>query len=117
MVIKNFFPNEDIKVNDTGDGVKRKINAYNDNLMCVEVYFDQGAIGKPHSHPHEQINYVVKGKFEIEINGVRKVCSVGDSTYIQPDVVHSCLCVEEGMMLNIFTPCREDFVNHQDNSD
>ena len=35
-----------------GEGVTRRILAYTDGLMCVENTFQEGAVGKPHSHPH-----------------------------------------------------------------
>ena len=44
-----------------GEGVTRRILAYTDGLMCVENTFQEGAVGKLHSHPHTQITYVVSG--------------------------------------------------------
>ena len=46
-----------------GEGVTRRILAYTDGLMCVENTFEEGAVGKLHSHPHTQITYVVSGSF------------------------------------------------------
>lgn len=59
----------------------------NDNLMCLKVYSDKDLVRMPHNHPHKQINYIMKGKFEIEIDGIRKAFGVGYSMYIQPDMV------------------------------
>jgi len=42
-----------------GNGQRRKIMAYNDQLMSVLVNFDDGAVGADHSHPHTQISYVL----------------------------------------------------------
>ena len=55
------------------DGVKRKILAYSDEMMCVENHFEKGAIGAMHHHPHTQITYVVSGEFEFTIDGEKKV--------------------------------------------
>ena len=93
-----------------GENVVRRILAYCDGLMCVENTFEEGAIGKLHSHPHTQITYVVSGKFEFEIGGVKKVVTAGDSMFKKDAVVHGCVCLEEGVLLDIFTPMREDFV-------
>ena len=35
-----------------GGGVERRILAYEDPLMAVEVSFEAGAEGAPHVHPH-----------------------------------------------------------------
>jgi quercetin dioxygenase-like cupin family protein len=34
----------------------------------------------------------------------------GDSTYKQPDIEHGAVCLEAGVLLDIFTPCRQDFL-------
>jgi len=100
----------DVKPEVGGEGVERKVLAYNDDVMCVENTFQKGAVGKLHSHPHTQITYVVKGEFEFEIDGEKKVVKAGDSMLKTDSVVHGCVCLEEGVLLDIFTPMREDFV-------
>ena len=106
----SFDINKDIELEDLGDGVKRKIMSHSKNVMLVEVYFEKGAIGKPHKHIHEQINYVQKGSFEITVDGITKIVKENDSMFIEPNVVHGCVALEEGVLLNIFTPRREDFL-------
>ena len=102
--------NDAIEAEACGKGVERKILAYSDELMCVENHFKEGAIGALHHHPHTQITYVVSGQFEFEIDGVKKVVNPGDSMLKRDSVVHGCVCLKEGVLLDIFTPMREDFV-------
>ena len=106
----SFDINNDIKFEDLGNGVRRKIMSHSENVMLVEVYFEKGAIGKPHKHVHEQINYVQKGSFEVTLNGVTKIVRENDSMYIEPNILHSCVALEEGVLLNVFTPRRNDFI-------
>ena len=84
--------------------------AYSDNMMSVEVYFDKGAVGALHSHPHEQITYVLSGEFEFTIGDKTKVVKAGDALYKQPNIIHGCTCLSEGVLLDNFTPMRKDFV-------
>lgn len=93
------------------EGIKRKILAYGNELMAVEVHFDKGAIGSVHSHPHTQLTYVLEGEFEFEINGIKKIVRKGDTLYKMANLVHGCRCTENGILLDIFTPYREDFIN------
>ena len=58
-------------------GVERKILATSGSLMTVEVTFQKGAIGAVHSHPHEQVSYIIKGSFEFEMDGQKAVISRG----------------------------------------
>ena len=105
-----FVKNEEIKLIDLGGGVSRKILAYDENLMSVEVRFVKGAVGSVHTHPHTQISYVIEGKFEAVIGDEKKIISVGDTYIVPPDVPHGVVCLEEGVLLDIFTPMRRDFV-------
>ncbi|MFN1531887.1 cupin domain-containing protein [Vibrio jasicida] len=105
-----FVFNKGIALEDLGDGIKRKVLAYSDNMMSVEVYFDKGAVGALHSHPHEQITYVLSGEFEFTIGDETKVVKAGDALYKQPNIIHGCTCLSEGVLLDNFTPMRKDFV-------
>jgi len=93
-----------------GENVTRRVLAYCDGLMCVENTFEKGAVGKLHSHPHTQITYVVSGVFSFAIDGEEKIVRPGDTMLKQDGVVHGCTCLEAGILLDIFTPMREDFV-------
>jgi quercetin dioxygenase-like cupin family protein len=93
-----------------GEGVSRKIKAYDENMMIVEVYFEEGSIGKVHHHPHEQITYVLEGKFTFIIDGEETILTKGDSAYKQPNIKHGVVCLEKGTLLDVFTPHREDFI-------
>ncbi len=110
MDIQHYFMNDDIELEDLGNGITRKVLAYSDDLMVVEVNFEKGAIGALHSHPHEQISYVLEGAFEFNIAGEKKIVRAGDTTYKEPDIEHGAVCLEKGRLLDIFTPMRKDFV-------
>lgn len=101
---------EEAKAVSGGENVTRRVLAYNDSLMCVENTFEEGAVGKLHSHPHTQITYVVSGKFSFTIDGVTKTVAAGDTMLKEDGIIHGCTCLEAGVLLDIFTPMREDFV-------
>jgi len=110
MNIKHYFMGDELELQDLGDGIKRKIVSYNDNLMVVEVHFEEGAIGVLHSHPHEQCTYIISGEFEFNVNGDKKLLKAGDSTYKEPNIEHGAVCKKAGVLLDIFTPQRDDFL-------
>ena len=84
------------------DGVTRRVLAYTDQLMCVENHFEKGAVGSVHSHPHTQITYVVSGAFEFTIGDQTKIVRAGDSLLKEDGVRHGCVCLEKGILLDIF---------------
>ncbi|RED96593.1 cupin domain-containing protein [Marinoscillum furvescens] len=96
---------------DLGGGVSRKMLGYDNQIMMVLVKFEKGALGSPHSHFHTQATFVVSGEFEFEIDGVKQVVKGGDGVYIEPNLLHSAVCLEEGMLIDTFSPVREDFLS------
>ncbi len=93
-----------------GEGARRKILAENPEAMTVQVEFEAGAVGEPHSHPHVQTIYVSAGKFEFTIDGKERSVGTGDSLVIPSNAVHGCVCVEAGTLIDSFTPRRDDFL-------
>lgn len=93
-----------------GEGVRRTIKSYTDELMVVENHFETGAIGALHHHPHTQITYVVSGTFEFTIGGETQIVKAGDTMLKKDGIEHGCKCLEEGVLLDIFSPMREDFI-------
>jgi len=107
---KVFIENADIEWENVDAGVRRKIMAYDDKLMLVKVEFDKGGVGSLHKHFHSQITHVESGVFEVEINKKKKILSAGDAFYIPPNVMHGALCLEKGVLIDVFSPMREDFI-------
>ncbi len=93
-----------------GAGVTRRVLAYTDAVMAVENTFEKGAVGAMHSHPHTQITYVVSGAFSFTIDGETRTVRAGDALLKEDGVPHGCVCLEAGVLLDIFSPMREDFV-------
>lgn len=110
MLNERWVFHEDIRPETVAPGVTRRILAYSKDLMCVENTFEKGARGALHHHPHTQITYVVSGVYEFEIDGETRTVKAGDTMLKTGGVEHGCVCLEAGILLDIFNPMREDFV-------
>lgn len=110
MKKSGFYISEVLPVEDLGGGLKRQILGYDSNLMMVKVLFDKGALGKEHAHPHRQVTYVDSGIFEVNLGGNIQTLRKGDSFFAAPDEVHGVVCIEQGALIDVFTPAREDFL-------
>lgn len=95
---------------EAGSGVTRRVLAHGGTMMAVEVAFEKDAVGPLHHHPHEQLTYVLSGRFAFTIDGVTQEVGAGDTLYKGPNVVHGCVCLEAGTLLDTFTPQRDDFL-------
>ena len=109
-LIKGFVIDESLPWENVGEGVQRKILAYDDRLMLVKVRFKSGGVGALHEHPHSQITFVESGVFEIELDGARQILQAGDAYYVAPGKLHGAVCIEDGTLIDAFSPNREDFL-------
>jgi quercetin dioxygenase-like cupin family protein len=107
---KVYVRDEDLAWEQVGEGVKRKIMAYDDRVMMVKVDFEKGGIGAVHQHHHTQITHIDSGVFEVEIDGEKQILKKGDVFFIPSNVWHGAVCLEAGMLIDVFSPMREDFI-------
>lgn len=91
-------------------GVKRFIFEPGASLMMMEVQFEEGAEGYIHSHPHEQMSYVLKGTIEFTIEGEKTVVRAGQTIVIPGGSKHGVKALEPSALLDTFTPLREDLL-------
>jgi quercetin dioxygenase-like cupin family protein len=105
-----FAFDSDIDWEPAGDGIRRKVLTYAADAMMVRVAFEAGAVGAAHSHPHIQCSLVEEGLFDITIDGRTERLRQGDSFLVPSNAVHGAVAIEAGMLLDVFTPMRDDFV-------
>ena len=92
------------------DGSSRRVLCHDERMMAVEVHFPQGVQAALHQHPHSQISYALSGRFRYIIDQEETVLEAGACIVVPPDAPHCCAALEEGVLLDVFTPVREDFL-------
>jgi quercetin dioxygenase-like cupin family protein len=107
---KTLVEDNDLPWEIVDDKIQRKIMSYTDELMLVKVAFKQGGIGAIHQHAHLQISYVASGAFEITIGDESKILRDGDVYFVPSNILHGAVCLENGVLIDVFNPMREDFV-------
>jgi len=107
---ENFLFGSELPSVEVDGGLVRKIMGYDGQLMLLEVKFKTGSIGYAHQHFHSQCTYVVSGVFEVTINGNKQTLKAGDAFYVEPDLLHGAVCIEEGILIDTFSPMRLDFL-------
>jgi quercetin dioxygenase-like cupin family protein len=97
----------------TAPGIRRQMVVGRNVMMC-RFTFDPFLVTDEHSHPHEQITLVVKGKVKFIIDGKVTIVSAGDVLYFPSNNRHGATMLdEEVVLIDIFSPIREDFLtNH-----
>jgi quercetin dioxygenase-like cupin family protein len=80
-------------------------------LMVCRLRFRPNVVTASHSHPHEQITLVEKGRVRFTIDTETRVAQAGDVVRFAPGVVHGATILdEEVVLIDVFTPIREDFL-------
>jgi len=108
-----FVKHMDIDWEVVEDGIRRKLVAYDDQLMLVKVEFKNGSKGTIHKHFHSQITIIESGLFEIIINKEKSILKAGDAFYVPPNTEHGCSCLEDGILVDVFSPMRQDFIKEK----
>lgn len=94
----------------TGPGVTRQVLSENKDLMIVAFNFDRGGEGSLHHHPHVQATYVQSGRFSFTVDATTFEVGPGDSFVIPSGAPHGCHCLQAGVLIDSFTPRRDDFL-------
>jgi quercetin dioxygenase-like cupin family protein len=90
-------------------GLSRQVLAYTGKLMLVRHRMDKGWVGARHSHPQEQLVYVIRGHIQFKGGGSTLEARGGDSFVVPGGMEHQASAVEESEVLDVFTPFREDY--------
>jgi len=91
------------------EGTRRKIMVYEPQMLLMRNAFSAGVRSPLHSHPHVQASYIVSGLFEITIAGRTERMGPGDAFLIPSGADHAAHCLEDGEIIEVFTPIRADF--------
>lgn len=116
---KNIDPTKEYWIDDetpwenVAEGLSRQIMGYDGKIMLVKAKFETGAVGQLHKHYHSQVTYVASGEFEMTIGEDIRIIKAGDSYYIPPEVMHGCVCRQPGILIDVFSPAREDFLGFE----
>lgn len=105
-----FIRSGDVTWTDVAPGLRRQILGHGPDLMMVSVQLDKGAVGALHHHPHRQVTYVAHGSFEVTVDGRCELLNAGDSFYVAADLTHGVRAIEAGVLIDVFTPTRADFL-------
>ena len=101
---------DDLTWTETSPGNRRAVLSHRPEMMLVAFSFNKGAIGALHSHPHTQVSYIAKGTFEVTVDGVTTTLPAGSSFIVAPNLVHGVVALDEGLLIDTFTPRRDDFL-------
>lgn len=92
------------------EGIERQM-VWGARVMVCRLRFAPRVVTAVHSHPHEQITIVERGRVQFSVDGATRIVSAGDVLVFPPHCVHGATMLdEEAVLVDIFSPVREDFL-------
>src|SRR5580658_5416705 len=88
-------------------GLLRQVLAYSPQMMLVRHLMEKGGVGARHSHPREQMVYIIRGHLRLGCGEAEFDARAGDSFIVPGGVEHQASAVEASEALDVFTPYRE----------
>jgi len=108
MTIELSHPNDAV-MTAPEPGLRRQVMSFTAGMMLVRHKMVKGWVGAKHQHPHEQMVYVVSGRIVLESPTGKVEAAAGDSFIVPGNTDHQAWAIEDSEVLDIFTPCREDY--------
>jgi quercetin dioxygenase-like cupin family protein len=83
-------------------------------IMLARVLLKKGCIVPEHSHPNEQLTYILEGALKFWIDGKEIVVHAGETLCIPSNMPHRAEALEDTVDLDVFNPPRADWINKTD---
>jgi quercetin dioxygenase-like cupin family protein len=110
-VIGMFYKKDESGYREIVDGVLMKPLVHGEKTLLIETNIKKGAVHNLHSHPHEQTGYLVSGKLMMIIGDERFEAEPGDSWCVPGGVEHSGEILEDSVIVEVFSPVREEYLS------
>ncbi len=99
-----------IPVEHIADGIERQM-IWGERLMICRLSFKPHVVTAVHSHPHEQMTIVERGKVLFTIDGQPRTAVAGDVLHFPSHITHGATMLdEEVVLIDIFSPIRDEFL-------
>jgi len=99
-----------IPVEHLAEGIERQM-LWMGRLMVCRLRLAPHTVTAVHSHPHDQITLVERGRVDFFVEGQRRTAEAGDVLAFPPHIQHGATVLDEEVVLvDIFSPLREDFL-------
>ena len=106
----NLQSHDDVPPIEMFEGVSRRTLNAGERTSIHEIQIAAGCVVPMHTHPHEQIGYLVSGRVKFELGEETRELSAGDSWIIPSEVPHEVTAIVDSVALDIFSPAREEYI-------
>ncbi|MCJ7684432.1 MAG: cupin domain-containing protein [Desulfobacteraceae bacterium] len=105
-----FYKRDDSGYMTPVEGVRLKTLVHGEKTHLCEFRINKGSMVPEHSHPHEQTGYLISGRVKFILEDEEFEAGPGDSWCLPGNIVHTGEVLEDSVLVEIFSPVREDFL-------
>jgi len=91
-------------------GLRRQVMSSSAAMTLVRHRMEEGWVGLRHSHPHEQLVFVISGAIRLVVDTTPFELRAGDSVMVPGGVEHEASASEVSEVLDVFTPERTEYL-------
>ena len=84
------------------------------NVTIARIELRKGGVVAEHSHVNEQVSMVQSGAIKFVSNGREHIVRAGECLTIPPNVPHRVDVLEDSVVVDVFSPAREDWIRGDD---
>jgi quercetin dioxygenase-like cupin family protein len=106
-----FIASGDVSQQPLAFGGMRRTMGTTDNMMLLEIFLPRETVVPMHQHVHDQIGYMIQGRYEMTVGDETFVLTPGDSYAVPGNVLHGGRVLTDTVLVEIFSPPREEFRN------
>jgi unsaturated pyranuronate lyase len=105
-----YAKSSDVTASHPEPGLTRRVGASNEKLTVVEHRMEKGWVGARHSHPHDQVVYIISGHLKVTCGDTSFEVKAGDSFVVKGGLEHQASALEASHVIDVFTPRRDDYL-------
>jgi quercetin dioxygenase-like cupin family protein len=103
-----FIKLSDIQERELVPGFRAQF-VHTDHMTCAYWSVAAGALLPDHAHPHEQVTNIIRGRFEMTVDGETQTIEAGVLVVIPSGAKHRGRALTDCFILDVFSPVREDY--------
>ncbi len=87
---------------------------HGEKMTIARMHLHKGCLVPEHKHHNEQLSMVEQGSLRFNLDGAERVLNAGEVLRIPPNVPHSVTALEDSLVVDLFSPPREDWIRGDD---
>jgi len=87
---------------------------HTETMTVALIILAKGALVPRHQHPNEQITNVLEGRLRFVLGDEEQIVAAGSTVLIPADLPHEVEALDDSIVLDVFSPVREDWVRGDD---